>query len=172
MNYLNNKLTLIVFLILIISAANFFLVKYTTPKIAYVKISELYNSFQMKKELEADYLQIENKRKSIIDSITVQFNSIYQSQNKTESDKQRIRFLYDDLMKKKTEFEEDNARLKSELNERIFKQINQYVQDYSLENSCDFVLGADGSGSIMASNVKYDITNEVSLYINKKYEGK
>ena len=49
--------------------------------------------------------------------------------------------------------------------------LNDVILDYGKENECDYILGADGSGSLMYAKDSDDITKDVLVYINNKYKG-
>jgi outer membrane protein len=49
--------------------------------------------------------------------------------------------------------------------------MSQYINDYGKKNNYDLILGADGSGTLMYSKAKYDISEEIIIFINNKYKG-
>jgi outer membrane protein len=73
---------------------------------------------------------------------------------------------------KKQQFDDDNQDMSKQYTEEIMKQLNEYVRDYGKANGYTYILGAQGSGSIMSADDKNDITTTVLEYVNEKYKGK
>ena len=73
-------------------------------------------------------------------------------------------------MKQRTNNKLDSIRFT--LKEPIYKDVNQYIKNYSEENGYDYVLGNLGNGNIMYGNNIYDITLEVIDGINVAYNKK
>lgn len=152
---------------------NYFISSNYTNKIAYVQLATVYDEFPMKKELESNLMKVQNARKIILDSLQIQLNSLSLSV-KSEKDIDAIRLFQvkkQEYLIKQQNFEEDNELMTQNYTSQIWKQINQYVKDYGTQNEYTFILGADGSGNLMYSDDKKDITKEVSLYINERYAG-
>ena len=61
-------------LILLITSAIFLILD--KPKCAWIEISKVYSEFDMKKELEAKYGNVEQMRKTILDSLELQLNML------------------------------------------------------------------------------------------------
>ncbi len=145
------------------------------PKTGYVEVTKLYSEFELKKELETKLLKVTNSRKSILDSLELQLQLLskqVQSQNgkdKETLDKFQLNKGY--YLKKKQEFEEDNQALIKQYDQQIFKQLNQYVQDYGKKNDYKYIYGTDGNGNIMYADDTENITSPVSVFINKRYKG-
>jgi outer membrane protein len=55
--------------------------------------------------------------------------------------------------------------------DELWKQINEYVQQFGKENHYKVILGANGTGSLMYSDKALDITPELTSYINSRYAG-
>lgn len=145
--------------------------------IAYVDLSQVYNEFDMKKELEANLLKTQNARKLVLDSMELHMNTlanrIRSSNSKTEQEEgytmfERIRTSYSE---KKENFDSDNANTLDAYNKQIWKQLNQYVKDFGKENKYEFILGGDGSGSVMYAADCKEITTEIKEYVNNRYHG-
>jgi outer membrane protein len=93
--------------------------------------------------------------------------------NKGKDDKEIKLFQIrkQDYLSKEKQFDEDDQRLAEQYSQQIWKQINQYVSDYGKENNFSFIYGASGNGAIMYAQDKYDVTIELTSYINEKYKG-
>jgi len=65
--------------------------------------------------------------------------------------------------------EEQRSNMYTDL---IWKRLNQYTREYGEQEGYSYILGANGSGSLMYAGEDNDITEEVLAYANKKYAGK
>jgi outer membrane protein len=160
-------------IIMVLIIALFFK-KGTAAKLGYIKNNELYESFTLKKELAEKLTTVENKRKAILDSLIIPLRMLSMELQKNKDEKLMIQFRaqQESYLAKKKEFEEDNKRLMQEYSDQIWKQINQYIADYGKEKGYGFIYGATGDGAIMFAEDQYDLTSELSSYINEKYNGK
>lgn len=157
-------LILLVNIVLIIT--NVYLLLENKNKTGYVLLSDLYESFEMSKEFKVKIDAVENKRKLILDSLKLE---VFKAEKISPQNYDYAKQLY---FYKEQEFEKSNEQVKSQFNEQIWKQINQYLSDYGKENKYSYIYGANGDGSFMYVNENHNITEAVTLYINKKYKGK
>lgn len=146
------------------------------PKTGYVELDKVFDAFELKKELEADLEKIGKIKLGQVDSLKLvmermQRNMSASGKKDAESIKQYQKEAYE-VAYKKQQTEENIEILKQEYNDRIWKQLNQYVKDYGHENKYEFLFGASGSGSIMYSKKENNMTDEVIIYVNKRYQGK
>lgn len=160
-------LYLLIFLLtsLILSVLNAYFV-FKKDKTGYVLLSDLYESFEMSKEFKTKIESVENKRIEILDSLKLE---VYKAEKINPKEFEYSKQLY---YYKEQEFEKSNEQVKSQFNDQIWKQINQYIGEYGKEHKYSYIFGANGDGSFMYVNENKNLTNEVILYINKKYKGK
>ncbi len=166
----------IVLVIILISAG--FIVGYFlnagSEKNVWVDIKKIYAEFNMKKELETKFKQVESQRKNILDSLEMDLNLLARELNTSKvsnEDVKAFEIKKQNYLYKKEQFIRDNEQTQQTYNEQILTQLNQYVKDYCKIKDYDFVFGADGNGSLMYSKESKEITDEVVLYINEKYQG-
>jgi len=146
----------------------------TKHKIGYVVIQEVFNEFNLKKELEKKYDGVRNARKKILDSIQIDLSILskkIETKTATEEEKNIFERKRMEYAQKGRAFDEDNVVLTREYDSQIIKQLNQYISDYGKENGYDMIYGNTTSGSILYGDKKYNITKEVSVYLNEKYQG-
>lgn len=147
----------------------------TNYKTAHVKLGDVYEKFELKKQLEVKHEEVETVRKNILDSLEFQLKSLQVKIEETKEKNQSLIRMFqlnrDNYLQKKQQFEEDNQRMTNEYNEQIWNQLNQYIKDYCIENNYSYLFGAEGSGAIMYGADSYDITNEVVEYSNSKFKG-
>lgn len=143
-------------------------------KIAYVNTLELYDGFEMKKELEQTFVKVQGGRKQQLDSLELELRLLNAQIESSKSNTNVVNIFEikrDSYLQKKQQFEEDNGLMQEQYNKNIRKQLNQYVADYGKKNNYNYLLGADGSGTLMYGKETADITKEVLDYINNKYRG-
>lgn len=143
-------------------------------KVGYILIQKVYLKFDYKKELEAKFKMVNEKRASILDSMELELKVLYgQLQQSTPDEKQLALFKVrkKEFLEKKNLFEEENAQMSKQFDEQIIKQLNQYVKNYGDENGYKFIYGSDGSGNIMYADSTLDISDKIVEYINKQYSG-
>lgn len=163
--------------VLLFSVVFFFIGKSRSQdKIAWVNINKVYNEFTLKKELESKLTQTQNARKKVLDSLEFELK-VLSREIKTEEgkDKNKIRLFElkrENYLNKKSEVEIDNDVLQKKYNEQILNQLNQYLKDYGKQENFRYILGTDGSGSIMYATESDEITEGAIKYINEKYKGK
>ena len=147
----------------------------STSKTAYININEVFNQFELKKQLEKKYLVTKQSRDKILDSLKFNLqtlnNRLNNPTNKNDSLEEYFNFKKEEFYQKANVFEVDNQNLTKQLDSEVLSQLNQYVKDYGKENKYDYIFGTDGNGSIMYANESKEITKELIEYINLKYKG-
>ncbi len=147
----------------------------TRTENVYVINAEVYNDFEMKKQLEARMVTVQQQRKNILDSLALRIEMRVQSyQMNGASDTieaNAIRSLQQEHYIKQNTFAEDNDRMATEYDEQIWKQLNQYAQDYGKEKGYSIVFGATGDGGIMYADQAVNVTEELKIYANEKFKG-
>jgi len=145
------------------------------PKTAYIQLNKTYEGFYLKKELEQKYDKIENARQSILDSMSIDLQTMASQLSAQPKPNQeqvyRFQAKQEVFLKKQQQFQEDNERLSQQYNDQIMKQLNQYVKDFGSDNAYSYIYGADGSGTLMYADDVADVTDEVVDFINQKYQG-
>lgn len=144
-------------------------------KTGYVQLGKVYDEFELSKTLNAQFKQITSTKKNYIDSLEFQVKAIYtkvsnDKNNKTlhaEFEMAQRHYLY-----QKEQFEQSVGAMEEEYNDKIWKQLNEYVSQFGKENGYSYVFGADGSGTIMYGSEAHDVTVSVITYVNEKYQGK
>lgn len=169
---MNYKKIIIPLLVLIAVGFSVFWSIHTSRKEAYVNTTSLYDGFALKKELEEKYSKVQLARQNLLDSIKykIQYISL-KGPAMSEQEKQLVNDLQRSYLYKEKEFSDENAVTAQQYSEQIWKQINQFVDDYGKKNNYDLILGATGQGNIMFAKQQDDITKEVTDYINRRYSG-
>ena len=142
-------------------------------KVGYVTTLKVFEEFKLKKELEGDYKKIQVAKQSYLDSIRLNIETLmkqnHQKNQKLESEIEKQKRMY---LLKEDQFNKENENLYTQYNEQIWKQINQFIEDYGREKGFDYVFGASGQGNIMYATGGDDLTKEIIDYVNQKYSGR
>lgn len=171
------KYNLTIFLVLInlfLFIGYMFYQEATKPKVAYLELQKVFNEFSMTKEMSADIDKIQKTQDAQLDTIALRielFKRIYGASNSPaiiDSVKQKE---YEYYIKKQS-FDDNLNKLTSNHNEKIWKQLNQYISEFGRDNNYDYLHGASGNGSIMYADSSNNITKELIIYVNNKYDGK
>jgi outer membrane protein len=144
--------------------------QFNTKRVAYVKTAIVFNDFKMKKALEAEYKKVENLRKVQLDSMMLVLNMIHKEKD-FKGKNEFLDYKTQEYKAKQQEFEESNIALTEKYNEQIWNQLNQYIKDFGDKNNYDFIYGSSGDGNLMYAADRNDITQDVTNYVNVKYEG-
>ena len=153
---------------------------YTRPKTAYVNLSKLYNEFEMKKQLEQQLTTVQQLRQKTLDSLQLSLQLLSRNlqtlDEKTQKDQyqtkasefdgRRQEYIY-----KQKAFTDDNNTLTEQYNGQIWKQLNQYVKDYGDAHGYTYIMGGDGTGSMMYANHGEDLTETLVAYTNDRFKG-
>lgn len=148
-------------------------------KTAYIDIKKVFNNFQMKKEREKQYKKTENERNKILDSLVAEINILAKHLNEKKLTTEKIekevsdQFEYkrEKYLRLKKQFDAENTALSLKYDQEIIDRMNQYISEYGKNKNYDFIYGSDGDGSIMYSNNQYDLSDQLSQFINNKYNG-
>jgi outer membrane protein len=152
----------------------------TRPKTAYVNLTQLYNEFELKKNLEQELTTVQQLRQKTLDSLELGLKSL--SRNIQAIDAIKLKDEYNTRMAefenrkqeylyKQKSFGDDNANLSDRFSSQIWKQLNQYVKDFGEANHYTYIMGGDGTGSMMYANQSDDLTQTLVAYTNSRYKG-
>ena len=160
-------------IVLLISSYVLYGVFNSKKEVGFIKLQEVFNSFEYKKIEETRLKNIESVRKKHLDSLELSYKGLIRrySINKTADIRQELEVLEEKYALKKKEFVETNQAMFKSSNDKIWQSLNQYVKDFGKEKSYTLVFGAQGSGVLMYGEDDIDVTNEVIEYINNKYKG-
>lgn len=167
----------LVFIALALSICAF--VYFSKPKIAYVDLPKVYSKFDLKVELEKQHENTKNKRLLILDSLKLKLKtlsgelSLITNRNSDEFKKGFMLFntLKQDYQEKEQSFSQSDQVQVDEYEKQIWTRINNYTKEFTKSNSIDILLGADGSGTVMNMNEKYNCTEDFVKFINSSYQG-
>ncbi|MFK7972141.1 MAG: OmpH family outer membrane protein [Bacteroidia bacterium] len=140
----------------------------------YVKSQQLFEGFSLSKEYKSKLDNAQQARKRLLEQMELDVQRLavrYQTGHASASEQDSLQSLSILLESKRQEYTQDNEKEASAYNDKIWSQLNQYLKDYCAEAECAYVLGANGSGMIMAADEGFDRTDEILEFVNKRYSG-
>jgi outer membrane protein len=152
-------LALLIANLLVLAGIGYYAFSVRNKKMAFIINQRVFSEFLGKKELEKRLNDLRAGNNKSVDSLT---SLMRQANNQAASS------IYQEGIDNIKLMEE---QLSSRYTADIWKQINQWVNEYGKQKGFDFILGAAGNGSLMYANEGDDITEEVIVFLNKKYQG-
>lgn len=163
---IKSNLLLVINIVLIAILIIFFALRIleSDKKIVYVDSFKLFDGFVMTKEMKRVGEKEFNSRKSILDNLY----SNLQSPTISASEKKE---LMQQFIQRKEELEQFNETFGAEQSTKIWSRIKSYTAEFSKDKNYLLVVGSDNKQTILFADEKIDVTNELLIYLNKKYEG-
>lgn len=175
MNY--KKLTILLSILLVFLSISliYLFVKNNNEKLGFIDLNKVLADFKLKQELEKKLTGITQTHQMIIDSLEFELKLLSkQLQSGDSKDKNKINLFEvkrEEYYEKKKKFDEESTAVAKNYDDQIYTQLNQYVKDYGAKYGYSYILGADGSGSLMYAKETGNITEEVKKFINERYTG-
>ncbi|HEU4717369.1 MAG TPA: OmpH family outer membrane protein [Bacteroidia bacterium] len=150
--------------------------KMSGPKYGYVKIKDVFDRFDMKKEMETKYQKDNGWKQRELDSMAFvlqgEGNRLKSMGEVPDSLARDFSLRQNDFLARRKQLEDEKQSQTSEYNQQIINRMNQYINEYGQHNGYDFILGDDGNGNVMFASPARDITEPIIRYINDRYSGK
>ncbi len=159
-----NKIVQWVLVIWLLGITVFMVMAYSSKPAAYVDLNQVYQNFDLTKELTEKYDHVKSLRKIHLDSLEVEILKLDKESEKYN----KYASLYGSYQQ---DYTQEIERLGLQYDDQIWKQINTYVKDFGSHSKYDIILGVKGEGQVMYGAQDLDVTDEMLTYINKKYEG-
>ena len=144
-------------------------------KIGHVNIKEVFDSFDMKKELEADLETNLLTKRKVLDSLSFQLQTLnqkYSSKAPSEAELNAYQVLQQNFLYEKQMFEEYNEQTVTNSNSQIIDQMIQYIKDFATEEGFTYILGMNEDGNILYGDKTLEVTDQAIQFINNSYQGK
>lgn len=146
-------------------SASYLLIQKEQKKIVVVDAIKLFNSYNMKKELEKEVDGRLKYMAHLSDSLEQQLK-FYPDASKAPKE---LIYSYQTLRNNiDAEFEKANRSI----NEQVWKRLNPLIAKYGKANNLHVIIGANGMGTVLYNSEAFDLTDDLTKYINKEYEGK
>ena len=167
MYQISKKLVLIFLFIQILLIVLFVFAYFGKPAEAtyFVDNQQLFNAFQMTKEVKKEGEKEFNQLKKTTDSLYL----LLQQPNTSVALRENISQKY---MQSKERFEIFNQNFATNEIGKIWERISSYSDEYCNSKGYTIVIGKETSKDVLYSDKKRDITDELLTYINSRYAGK
>lgn len=152
-----------------------------TLPIAYVNIDSLLINYNFAKDLNEALMRTEensraslNQKERQLNSAAQEFqrklqNNAFLSQERAEQEQQRIMRMQQEYQELAERLAHEFAIEQEKLNIEMEDTIKAQLKNYNSERNFQLILSNRGTSNILLGNVKYDITKEVTDFLNKKY---
>lgn len=129
--------------------------------IVYVNNLELFNNFDMTKEMKAQgEIRMQEKRK-VLDSLMINYNTIQDKESILSKNLQnKLSILNKDL-------QEFQSSYFNSLNDRVSERLEGYLNEFGKAKKIKIILGSN----ILYAEDTIEITDEVLQYVNHRYNG-
>lgn len=149
-------------------------------KVAYVRSQELIYQYEGTKEAMAKFNNQKQQWQANVDTLKVNFQRAvknYQSEYDQLTSEQRQRTEkslsaqeqqlnnYSKAIANKIDQQDDESM------QAVLNQINAFIEQYSVDNGYDIVMGTTLSGSVLYGNTALDITEDILKELNQNYLG-
>ncbi|MBQ4821402.1 OmpH family outer membrane protein [Aquimarina sp. MMG016] len=152
--------------IALIILLSFYISNSSRSEVVYVDNVQLFNGFNMSKDLGKVNNEKITKQKKKLDSLYAIYRILSEQKNteKTQELENQLRSEDEELRKMNEYFSKD-------LSQKVWNRLNQYIKEYGETNQYKIVLGTQGSGNVMYAIEGIDVTDRILEYANIKYEG-
>jgi outer membrane protein len=172
MNLKSVLLSLLVVGVFALTAVTF--IKNKPAKVVYVNMDELFNGFQMKKELENDFISRSNQIQKRIETLQIKITNFKEEVN------QKISANYVDSLNRANtqlselnrQFQEEYMPLKEQYDAQIQNQLLNYMKEFGKANDYDLVITNLNGSTVIFGSDDVNVTTEALEFVNQKYAGK
>lgn len=128
------------------------------PKIAFIDISKMQEGYKFKKDMEAEGTKNLYKIKNTVDSLKM----VQKMGNNPIVDSQ--------IVYAERAFEQYYSYSNQEMTKKIWERLNPQLEEFGKEHNYNLIIGANGAGTVLYGDKKFDVTEDAINFINKKYE--
>lgn len=132
-----------------------------------VRMNEVWENFEMRKELE---LQLEEKMKAMQSDLQP-IESQLKELSLKEGSSRELEQLQKAYSFKKSQLEDEYNEWSTQLNAQIDTQLRAYINEFATQNKFSYIHRLDPGSSLLYAPDDQDITEEITQYINMKYQG-
>lgn len=152
-----------------------------TLPIAYVNVDSLLLNYNFAKDLNEALMRKEessratlNQKESQLRSAQQEFQRKYQnnaflSQQRAEQEMQRIQKMAQDFEKMAQQLTNEFGIEQQKMNLQLSDTVRTQLRSYNAKKHYQLILSNTASDNILYADDKYDITNEVVEYLNRRY---
>lgn len=137
-------------------------------KLAYMDVPKAFEQFDMKKALQEKLSQELQSKNRVLDSLKINMANLPKN---SPAELAIVAAKRNELVQVTESYSRMHQQSVEEYDKQILNRLNKYVREYANQKGYDFILGAEGSGAIMAANESLDITDDIIEFANLKYQG-
>ena len=149
--------------------------------IAYVNVDSLLMNYNFAKDLNEALMRIEeNSRASLtqkerqVQNAAQEFqrkleNNAFLTQQRAEEEQRRIQKMGDDYQRMAQQLSNELGLEQQKLNIQLSDSIRGALQDFNTNKNFEVILSNTASDNILLAHPKYDITDDVIVFLNKRY---
>jgi len=134
----------------------------TREKVVYIDLGKLQDNYKLKKDLEEKAKSTLLVIKNAIDSFSMIKKMEGTGSRNTDVDTNIARLQY--------EFQRYYNESNVEISNKIWERLNPVIKRYGEEHSYGIIMGANGAGTVLYGEGRYDVTDNLINYINADYE--
>ena len=170
----NRNILLALLVLSVFSLAAVLFIQRKPTKVVYVNMDQLFNGFQMKKELESDFQKKSNSLQIQLDKSRMkitEFKSVLESgvsQVYLDSLTQ-MNALFASLSE---QYDQEFTPLKEKYDTQIQNQLLEYVNEFGKSKGYDLILTSLNGSTVLYGAEEVNVTSEVLVFMNEKYAGK
>ena len=148
------------------------------PKIGFVDNVVLINKYQERVDIESKLqakIEIFKKRTDSLRSAfeleikDAEIRARKMSQSAIQKLSQELQ-QKEQVLQQRVQFEQQSIAQESQtLNDSIINKVIDFVKDYGVTNSFNFILGSNEAGSVLYGQESSDLTQEILEALNEKY---
>jgi len=153
----------------------------TQQKIGYVDSTELMQEYKAIKDLEKEIEEKQNLLQASYQQVALAFeNEVQEFQaNSNKMSRKKGEARYQELMMKQQQIQQgqqnESLKLQNESQDKmdvIIDDVKAFVKTYAQENGYTYVLGSNEAGNVLYGDEKLELTDIITLAINKAYKNK
>lgn len=149
--------------------------------IAYVRVDSLLTNYNYAKDLNESLMRKEessraalNQRENQIAAAAKEFqrlvqNNAFLTQERAQQEQQRILKMQQDFQQMAQKMQQDFILEQQKLNIQMEDTIKVRIQEYNKTKGYQVIFTTTGSNNILYGDKIYDITQDVTNFLNKKY---
>lgn len=160
------QLSSLLIMLLIFSIGFFHLNKKIEQKVAVINIQDTYKSFEMTKAMSQKFKLLTSRNTQKVDSL----NLLLESFSNLETGNRNVDHI-SKILKEADLYQQDKDKVKYELEQQIWSQLNQYLIEYGQRSEYALIHGSVNEGNILYADDPVDITEDVIAFVNNKYKG-
>ncbi len=149
--------------------------------IAYINVDSLLMRYNFAIDLNEALMRIEensraslNQKERQVQSAAQEFqrkleNNAFLTQKRAEEEQNRIQKMGDEYQRMAQQLGNELALEQQKLNIQLTDSISGALQDYNKNKNFEVIFSNTSSDNILLAHPRYDITDEVIVFLNKRY---